>query len=54
MLQAMTQDRGEQMEALRHRAAAGHFGSARDQAAVLYAATLFERVVYLIRRLAGC
>ena len=54
MLQAMTQDRGEQMESLRQRAAAGHFGSAREQASVLYAATLFERVVYLIRRLAGC
>lgn len=54
MLEAMTQDRGAQMESLRQRAAGGLFGSARDQATVLYAATLFERVVYLARRLAGC
>jgi phosphate:Na+ symporter len=54
MLAAMTQDRGDQMEGLRHRASTGQFGSAREQASVLYAATLFERSVYLIRRLAGC
>lgn len=49
LLAHMTADRGEQMEAVRRGAATGDAGSARDQAQILYATSLFERAVYLLR-----
>lgn len=49
LLALMTADRGEQMEAVRRGAAVGTTGSAREQAQILYATSLFERAVYLLR-----
>ena len=49
LLAHMTADRGEQMEAVRRGAATGDAGSAREQAQILYATSLFERAVYLLR-----
>jgi Na+/phosphate symporter len=51
ILAAMTSDRSEQLESVRRSAASTHFGTPREQAATLYAISLFERVVYLARRL---
>ena len=53
LLDEMTADRGEQMESVRRNAAGAEFGSASDQATVLYATSMFERTVYLARRVAG-
>ena len=50
LLEAMTSDRGEQMESVRRNAVGGEFGSPEDQATILYATSLFERTVYLARR----
>jgi phosphate:Na+ symporter len=50
LLEAMTSDRGEQMESVRRNAAGAEFGSPEDQATILYATSLFERTVYLARR----
>lgn len=50
MLAHVTGDRGEQMESIRSRAAHAESGSPKEQAQVLYAASLFERTAYLIRR----
>lgn len=50
LLDALTSDRGEQMESVRRSSASAEFGSAEDQAAILYATSLFERTVYLARR----
>jgi AcrR family transcriptional regulator len=52
ILAAMTSDRSEQLESVRRSAASTRFGTPREQAATLYAISLFERVVYLARRLA--
>lgn len=52
ILQSMTADRGDQMESIRKTAADADFGSPQEQATMLYAASLFERVVYLMHRLA--
>ena len=52
LLDALTSDRGEQMESVRRSSAGAEFGSAEDQAAILYATSLFERTVYLARRVA--
>ena len=51
ILAAMTSDRSEQLESVRRSAASTRFGTPREQAATLYAISLFERVVYLARRL---
>ena len=51
ILGAMTADRGEQMESIRGSAAAGTLGAPRERASVLYATALFERIVYLSRRI---
>jgi phosphate:Na+ symporter len=50
MLAHVTADRGEQMESIRTRTARTESGSALDQAQILYAASLFERTAYLVRR----
>ena len=50
MLALVTGDRGEQMESIRSQAAHAESGSPREQAQVLYAASLFESTAYLIRR----
>lgn len=50
LLEAMTSDRGEQMESVRRSAVGSEFGSPDHQATVLYATSLFERAVYLARR----
>lgn len=50
LLNEMTSDRGEQMESVRRNAVGAEFGSADDQATILYATSLFERTVYLARR----
>ncbi|MCE2884016.1 MAG: Na/Pi symporter [Planctomycetaceae bacterium] len=52
LLDALTSDRSEQMESVRRNSAAADFGSAEDRAAILYATSLFERTVYLARRVA--
>lgn len=52
ILAAMTSDRSEQLESVRRSAASTRFGTPREQAVTLYAISLFERVVYLARRLA--
>jgi len=52
LLEAMTSDRGEQMEAVRRNAMQADFRSPEDQANILYATSLFERAVYLARRIA--
>jgi hypothetical protein len=48
----MTADRSEQMESVRRQAATADAGAPRAQAQVLYATSLFERAVYLLRRVA--
>jgi hypothetical protein len=53
LLDEMTADRGDQMEGVRRNAASAEFGSATDQATVLYATSMFERTMYLARRVAG-
>jgi phosphate:Na+ symporter len=53
LLDEMTADRGEQMEGVRRNAAGAEFGSPADQAAVLYATSMFERTMYLARRVAS-
>ena len=50
LLEAMTSDRGDQMESVRRNAVGAEFGSPEDQANILYATSLFERTVYLARR----
>ena len=50
LLDAMTSDRGDQMESVRRNAVGAEFGSPEDQANILYATSLFERTVYLARR----
>jgi len=50
ILNAMTSDRSEQMEAIRSSAAAASLGAARDQATLLYVTSLFERLHYIARR----
>lgn len=50
LLEVMTSDRGEQMEAVRRNAVGAEFGTPADQATILYATSLFERTVYLARR----
>ncbi len=50
LLRQMTSDRSEQMEAIRRNAAAVDSSGSRAQAQVLYATSLFERAVYLLRR----
>jgi phosphate:Na+ symporter len=52
LLQQMTADRSEQMESVRRQAATADAGAPRAQAQVLYATSLFERAVYLLRRVA--
>ena len=52
ILAAMTSDRSEQLESVRRSATSTRFGTPREQAATLYAISLFERVMYLARRLA--
>ena len=49
-LAAMTADRGAQMESVRRGSATLDYGFASDQANLLYATSLFERTVYLARR----
>ena len=49
-LDAMLDDRRSQMEPIRRIAAQADFGTAREQASVQYASTLFERLAYLLRR----
>jgi hypothetical protein len=53
LLDEMTADRGDQMESVRRDAAGAEFGSRADQATVLYATSMFERTMYLARRVAG-
>ena len=53
LLDEMTADRGDQMEGVRRNAAGAEFGSPADQATVLYATSMFERTMYLARRVAG-
>ncbi|MEY2979839.1 MAG: hypothetical protein RL562_66 [Planctomycetota bacterium] len=53
MLVHVTADRGDQMESIRAQAADADSGSPREQAQILYAASLFERTAYLIRRAAA-
>ena len=50
LLRQMTSDRSEQMEAIRRNAASVDGSGSRAQAQVLYATSLFERAVYLLRR----
>ena len=50
LLEAMTSERGDQMESVRRNAVGAEFGSPEDQANILYATSLFERTVYLARR----
>ena len=50
LLDAMTSERGDQMESVRRNAVGAEFGSPEDQATILYATSLFERTVYLARR----
>ncbi len=50
ILNAMTSDRSEQMDAIRSSAAAASLGAAREQASLLYATSLFERLHYIARR----
>ena len=50
LLDAMTSERGDQMESVRRNAVGAEFGSPEDQANILYATSLFERTVYLARR----
>lgn len=53
MLALMTEDRGEQMESVRRGTVTTAAGSTREQAAILYVTSLFERTVYLMRRAAS-
>lgn len=50
MLAHVTADRGEQMESIRTQTAQSALGAPREQAQVLYAASLFERTAYLVRK----
>jgi hypothetical protein len=52
LLLEMTSDRGDQMEAVRRNAVTAEVASAEHHASVLYATSLFERTVYLARRVA--
>ena len=52
LLATMTSDRGDQMESIRRKSATLEFGTPKDQAGVLYVTSIFERIAYLMRRLA--
>jgi phosphate:Na+ symporter len=49
-LDSMLDDRRNQMEPIRRIASQADFGTAREQASIQYASTLFERLAYLLRR----
>jgi phosphate:Na+ symporter len=49
-LDSMLDDRRNQMEPIRRIASQADFGTAREQASIQYATTIFERLAYLLRR----
>lgn len=53
ILVALTADRGEQLERIRAQAADGELGAHREQATVLFALSLLERISFLARSYAG-